>query len=115
MAAGGAERVLVTLLQLTSIMVPTWSLAAKGGIGHQAVKNHRRKSTDGISVPFFVVGIIAYAWFTFYGILVRSYPVIAAQLPGIILDAVIIGQIIHYRKKAPVPDGDPIKETEKIQ
>lgn len=69
------------------------------GLPDQVVKNYKRKSTEGLSVPFFLLGLLSYALWTFYGILKGDKVVALGQGAGVLTMGIIAYQIWLYRKK----------------
>lgn len=69
------------------------------GLPDQVIKNYKRKSTEGLSVPFFLLGLLSYALWTFYGILKGDKVVALGQGAGVLTMGVIAYQIWLYRKK----------------
>lgn len=69
------------------------------GLPDQVIKNYKRKSTEGLSVPFFLLGLLSYALWTFYGILKGDIVVALGQGAGVLTMGVIAYQIWLYRKK----------------
>lgn len=68
------------------------------GLPDQIRKNYRRKSTSGLSVPFFILGLVSYALWTLYGGLKRDWVLILGQGAGMITMGIIAWQIYLYRK-----------------
>lgn len=67
------------------------------GLPDQIRKNHRRKSTAGLSVPFFVLGLVSYALWTVYGALKQDWVLILGQGAGMVTMGIIAWQIYRYR------------------
>lgn len=74
-----------------------FSLAAKAAILHQIVTNHKRRSVAGLSVPFFVVGMISYDFYTLTGLLKRDWLLVMGMSPGVVLALVVVAQMRRYR------------------
>lgn len=70
------------------------------GLPDQVIKNYKRKSTEGLSVPFFLLGLLSYALWTFYGILKGDAVVALGQGAGVLTMGVIAYQIWLYRKRS---------------
>lgn len=68
------------------------------GLPDQIYKNHKRKSTLGLSVPFFTLGFVSYALWTAYGILKQDWVLILGQGAGMLTMGIIAWQIYLYRK-----------------
>lgn len=68
------------------------------GLPDQIRKNYVRKSTAGLSVPFFVLGFVSYGLWTMYGLLKQDWVLIAGQGAGMLTMGIIAGQIYLYRK-----------------
>lgn len=69
------------------------------GLPDQVIKNYKRKSTEGLSVPFFLLGLLSYALWTFYGILKGDKVVALGQGAGVLTMGIIAYQIWIYRKR----------------
>lgn len=69
------------------------------GLPDQIRKNHKRKSTEGVSTSFYILSFLVYMLWTAHGILQNDWVVILGQGLGIITTGVIVYQIFIYRKK----------------
>jgi len=69
------------------------------GLPDQIRKNSIRKSTEGISTPFFALAFASYVLWTIHGFLQQDNVLIFGQGLGIITTSIILYQIIIYRKK----------------
>ncbi len=69
------------------------------GFPDQIKKNYKRKSTEGLSTPFYVLSFVTYIAWTLHGIIQNDWVVILGQGLGIITTGIIVFQIIKYRKK----------------
>lgn len=67
------------------------------GLPDQIRQNYRRRSTKGLSVPFFVLGFIAYALWTLYGIVKNDMVVALGQGAGMITMGIVAYQMWIYR------------------
>jgi uncharacterized protein with PQ loop repeat len=67
------------------------------GFPDQALKNYRRKSTSGLSTPFFGLTFLAYVLWTLHGIIQKDWVLIIGQGFGIITAGIILWQIFIYR------------------
>lgn len=76
-----------------------WSIAAKITICDQIRKIHKKKSCSEVSVLFFVVGTVSYAWQVMDGITGGGWDQVWEQGSGVILGLIIGWQIWHYREK----------------
>jgi len=70
------------------------------GLPDQIRKNYQRKSTLGLSTPFFVLGMASYTLWTLYGALKHDWVLILGQGVGMITMGIIAWQIYIYRKNA---------------
>jgi MtN3 and saliva related transmembrane protein len=68
------------------------------GLPDQIRKNYQRKSTLGLSVPFFILGFVSYGLWTVYGVLKQDWVLILGQGAGMITMGIIAWQIYIYRK-----------------
>lgn len=69
------------------------------GLPDQVIKNYKRKSTEGLSVPFFLLGLLSYVLWTFYGILKGDMVVALGQGAGVLTMGIIAYQIWIYRNR----------------
>lgn len=90
--------------QAVSILTIVFSLAAKAAMGSQILMNWRRKTTAGMSVPFFAVGMLSYDFWVLSGFVNHSLILILGQGPGAVLALVIVSQYLFYRRTQPPPD-----------
>ncbi len=67
------------------------------GLPDQIRKNHKRKSTSGLSHWFFGLGFLSYTLWTLYGILKSDWVLILGQGAGMITMGIIAYQIYIYR------------------
>ena len=68
------------------------------GFPDQFRLNYKRKSTRGLSALFFALAFVSYALWTLHGILQSDWVLIIGQGFGVITSAMIVAQIIIYRK-----------------
>jgi len=83
---------------VVAVLTVVFSLAAKTAIGHQVLLNRRRKSVEGVSVPFFIIGMLSYDLYSLAGILSRNWMITVGMVPGGVLSMAIIVQMMMYRK-----------------
>lgn len=76
-----------------------WSIAAKIALCDQIRKIHRKKSYENISILFFAVGTVSYAYQVLDGMTGGGWDQAWEQGPGVILGLVIGWQIFLYRPK----------------
>ena len=69
------------------------------GFPDQIKKNHKRKSTEGVSTSFYVLSFLVYVLWTVHGILQKDMVIIFGQGLGIITTGAIVYQIYIYRSK----------------
>ncbi|HAX91262.1 MAG TPA: hypothetical protein DCY07_03515 [Rhodospirillaceae bacterium] len=90
----------LSLLEIVGFATVSLSLLAKViGLPDQILLNYRRKSTEGVSTKQHIIGFLAYASWTWYGFLSFDWVVGLGQGLGVVVEAIIIGQIIAYHKK----------------
>lgn len=77
-----------------------WTLSFIG-FPHQVIKNHRRKSTEGLSNLTYSMWFAAFLLNELYAIAVNNIILILGGLPGAILVGTILIQMVYYRKKIP--------------
>jgi MtN3 and saliva related transmembrane protein len=70
------------------------------GLPDQIRKNYRRKSTSGLSIPFFTLGLVSYGLWTLYGALKGDWVLILGQGVGMLTMGVIAWQIYIYRQNS---------------
>lgn len=76
-----------------------WSIAAKVALCDQIRKIRKSKSYGNVSVPFFVVGTVSYAYQVLDGMTGGGWDQVWEQGLGVILGLVMGWQIWHYRKR----------------
>ncbi|MCX6723576.1 MAG: SemiSWEET family transporter [Candidatus Staskawiczbacteria bacterium] len=82
------------------ILTTVFSLLTKLiGFPDQIKKNYERKSTEGISLWFFLLSFISYALWTAHGILQNDWVVYLGQGLGVITTGAILTQIWIYKRK----------------
>jgi len=86
---------LVTAAGIVTAIV--WVLVKVIGLPDQIRKNYTRKSTVGLSVPFFLLGFASYGLWTLYELLRRDWVLICGQGAGMITIGVIAWQMYLYR------------------
>ncbi len=69
------------------------------GLPDQIKINYKRKSTEGLSVIFFALGLSSYVLWTIYGILTNDLVVAIGQGVGVITMGIVAFQIYIYRGK----------------
>jgi lipid-A-disaccharide synthase-like uncharacterized protein len=67
------------------------------GLPDQFRKNHKRKSTHGLSTAFIATSVLAYSLWTAYGILKKDWVVVLGQGAGVLTTGAILYQIWQYR------------------
>jgi len=68
------------------------------GFPDQFRLNYKHKTTKGISTLFYALAFISYMLWTIHGFLKKDWVLIIGQGAGIITTAMIVAQIIIYRK-----------------
>ncbi len=91
----------VTLLAVVGTLVAIMSAASKFiGPPHQIRLNWKRKSTEGISLPLYVMSFLTYLLWALYGALRGDWVVfIAHGVLGAIVTGIILFQFFIYRKQ----------------
>lgn len=69
------------------------------GFPDQFLKNHRRKSTEGLSTIFIGLAFVSYLLWTLHGYLQKDWVLIIGQGAGVLTTGAIVYQVIVYRKK----------------
>ncbi len=84
---------------MSGLLAAAWvtaSFAAKGGVVHQVRVTYRRKTCEGMSVPFFAVCVLSYSLAVAYGLDGGGLSVALSGSPGVLLSVVILGQYVFY-------------------
>ena len=68
------------------------------GFPAQMRKNHKRKSTKGVSTIFYILALTGYSLWVLHGIMQQDTVLIIGQGLGVITTSIILGQIFIYRK-----------------
>lgn len=68
------------------------------GMPDQIKANRQRKSTEGLSWWFMICTLVSYAMWVVHGVLVHDMSLIIGQSLGVLVSAVIVGQMLAYRK-----------------
>lgn len=74
-------------------------LAKVIGFPDQIRKNYKRKSTEGLSTIFIVIGVIGYTLWTIHGLLRNDWVLVIGQGLGIIVTGIILIQILYYKNR----------------
>ena len=69
------------------------------GLPDQIRKNYRRRSTEGLSVLFFGLGLFSYILWTVYGLLKGDWIIVIGQGFGVLTMGIIAYQMWIYRTK----------------
>lgn len=69
------------------------------GFPDQFLKNHKRKSTEGLSSVFIILAFISYLLWTLHGIFQNDIVLIIGQGLGVLTTGAIVYQIIIYKPK----------------
>jgi uncharacterized protein with PQ loop repeat len=90
----------ITLIALVGLIVAGMSVAVKViGVPDQIKRNYRRRSTEGLSLLYYIMSFSTYALWTLYGGLKHDWPVFLAQgALGCVTTGVILWQFFLYRK-----------------
>jgi uncharacterized protein with PQ loop repeat len=92
------KTLLVGIIGTSTVIIAT--LVKIIGLPDQIRKNFKRKSTEGLSVPFFLLGLLSYILWTVYGLLQNDIVVALGQGFGVITMGIIAYQIWIYRRKS---------------
>lgn len=89
-----------TLAAVVGIATVVSSIAVKLiGMPDQIRENHRRRSTEGMSVWLWVLSLVSYVCWTAHGLLRGDWVVVSAQVLGVVLSALMLAQAWWYRRK----------------
>jgi uncharacterized protein with PQ loop repeat len=69
------------------------------GLPDQIIANHRRKSTEGVSLLSHLTGFMAYLLWTIHGFMTGDLVIILGQFLGVVTTGVILWQFILYRRR----------------
>lgn len=91
---------MLTFAIIIGVLTTVLSILVKVvGFPDQIKKNYERKSTEGLSVWFYILSFLVYILWTLHGFLQKDWVVIAGQGLGIITTGVILYQVYVYRKE----------------
>ena len=68
------------------------------GLSSQIYKNYKRKSTEGLSLFYFVLLAISYSFWTLYGFLLKDVVIIVPMILGSVASFSLVVQFILYKK-----------------
>ncbi len=89
----------ITLIGVVSFLTLAIGILVKLiGFPDQVRINYKHKSTDGLSTSFMIISWLAYALWTFYGILKGDRVIIIGQGLGVLTAGIILWQIFIYRR-----------------
>jgi uncharacterized protein with PQ loop repeat len=87
------------IIIVIGVLTVVFSLLTKVvGFPDQIKKNYKRKSTEGVSVWFFILSFLSYLLWTAHGILQGDRVVYLGQGLGVITTGVVLWQIWVYKK-----------------
>lgn len=89
----------ITFASIIGILTVTIGVLVKMvGFPDQFRLNYKRKSTKGLSSLFYLLAFLSYVLWTIHGFLQNDWVLIVGQGIGIITTAMIVAQIIIYKK-----------------
>ena len=89
----------ITFASIIGILTVTVGVLVKMiGFPDQFRLNYKRKSTKGVSSLFYSLAFLSYILWTIHGFLQDDWVLIVGQGIGVITTAMIVFQIIIYRK-----------------
>ena len=89
----------ITFASIIGILTVTIGVLVKMvGFPDQFRLNYKRKSTKGLSKLFYLLAFLSYILWTIHGLLQNDWVLVIGQGIGIITTAMIVIQIIIYRK-----------------
>jgi len=91
----------ISLIVLVGFAVATMSVAIKiVGVPDQIRRNYSRKSTEGLSLLFYMMSFSTYALWAIYGYLKGDWVVFLAQgALGCVTSGIILYQFFLYKRK----------------
>lgn len=91
---------MITFAVIIGVLTTVLSIAVKVvGFPDQIKKNYKRKSTEGLSVSFYILSFLVYILWVLHGILQKDWVVTLGQGLGVITTGVILYQVYIYRKQ----------------
>lgn len=91
---------IATIAIIIGVLTTVLSILVKVvGFPDQIRQNFIRKSTEGVSTPFYILSFLVYILWTAHGVLAGDWVVILGQGLGILTTGAIVYQIFAYRKK----------------
>jgi uncharacterized protein with PQ loop repeat len=91
-----------SITAITAILTTIMSVGVKViGMPDQIKSNYRRKSTEGLSSWFLVCTLLSYGLWVVHGFQVHDMSLVIGQSLGVVVSAVLVGQMWAYRKVTP--------------
>lgn len=81
------------------------------GLPDQVRKNHRAKSTAGLSIPFFALAWLSYGLWAVYGAMRGDLVLTIGQGAGVVTVGIILGQAVIYRDRGDTATPPPTTST----
>lgn len=75
-----------------------FSVLAKVSLADQVRINFRRRSVEGLSIPFYGAGILSYTSYVIFGAATHNLWILVAQAPGTILTLIVCIQWLLWRR-----------------
>ena len=66
----------------------------------QAVKILKERDAESVSLRMYLVTVTGFSLWTGYGVLLKSWPLIASNLVSLALSGLILGLTLHFKRKA---------------
>ena len=86
---------------VVQIITVVLSLVVTGlGLTSQAMKNRRRKSTDGLSFFYFCVLAISYSFWVVYGVYLNDLVLIVPMSVGAFVSWLVVLQFFIYKRQS---------------
>ena len=92
-----AELTLAAIIGILTVVIGV--LVKIVGFPDQFRLNLKRKSTKGLSTLFYALAFVSYILWTLHGLMQNDWVLVVGQGVGIITTAMIVAQIIVYRKR----------------
>jgi uncharacterized protein with PQ loop repeat len=94
----------MSIAAIVAVITTVLSVGVKVvGMPDQIRANRRRKSTDGLSWWFMLCTLVSYAMWVIHGLLAHDMSLVIGQGLGVVATAIIVGQMVMYRKTMTVP------------
>lgn len=88
---------LLTTSLATAAIVINWTVVL-AGMPHQMYKLFKTKNAKGLSTVTFSLYLVAFLFGFIYGVDIKNPALIYGNIPTVAFSAIILGQIIYYKR-----------------